>query len=119
MLRETLTTGYRSRAVLAMTAPINNNLRNFSQTPVRPKTDPGKSLGAREIQENADANLATDRIGGESGNAVAAVGQQNLDWFSDLDAGSKLPIVASDRYKGRSMDDIVSDIQQYLRFNQA
>jgi len=100
-----------------MTAPINNNLRNLSQTSVRSRTDSGKNDPARDAQESAENALATNRLGGSSINATTAASQQNVDWFSDLDSGSKLPIVASDRYVGSSIDEVVADIQHYLGFN--
>jgi len=89
---------------------INNNLLNFPQVIPRAKLE-SSSGGARP----AAADTARSRVlPGDTHAASQVSAQQGIDWFADLDAGSKLPISPSNRFSGHSIDEMVSAITGQL-----
>ena len=89
-----------------MSTPIINNIQNISQTTLSSKIDPGKS-------DSTPGRLAgttpTDHV--RSGRHLAA---HTIDWFSDLDTGSKHAMSPSNRFEGKSVDEIVDIIMGHL-----
>ncbi|MBX2884935.1 MAG: hypothetical protein KTR32_33575 [Granulosicoccus sp.] len=108
-----------------MSSPINNNLRNISPAGLSSNIDSGSTVGdnqnsaqnstgatATGISQTLPTGAAPATLAGNS--RLLPSSGQNIDWFSDLDAGSKLPITLSDRLQGKSIQEMSDIIMGHL-----